>query len=84
MLVWEDGPFELLFKFRAWLNVEEPEKNEGAKYTLSLLFGCIYCCSFWTALFFTVLYLISVKWSAIIALPFALSSFAFVMERIRD
>ena len=47
LVAWEDGPFDILSRFRGWLNV----RREG----LGKFITCQYCLSFWFALAFWLL-----------------------------
>jgi hypothetical protein len=81
LLVWEDGPFEVFAKLRHRLGVRYNNMNM-AYGTNWLAKGvvCPACASVWFGFFWAVLYLLwQPAW--MLALPFALSALAIVIER---
>jgi hypothetical protein len=83
LLVFEDGPFLLLMKMRSLIGVyydeySEPQGNNVFARALT----CVWCSSIWVALVFTVLYYFGLAFW--IAMPFALSAVAIIIERIVD
>jgi hypothetical protein len=83
LIVNEDGPFELLSKLRHALGVRYDEHSEvyGTNVIANAL-TCVWCASLWVAVFWAVLFLSYPKISLIIALPFALSAIAIMIERL--
>ena len=83
LLVFEEGPFMLLVKLRGWLGVYYDEYSEvQGKNAISKALTCVWCTSIWVALGFTVLYYFGLAFW--VALPFALSAAAIIIERIVD
>ena len=83
LIVNEDGPFELLLRLRYVLGVRYDEHSEvyGTNVIAKALM-CVWCASLWVAAFWAVLFLIYPKIGTIIALPFALSAVAIMIERL--
>ncbi len=83
LLVFEEGPFMLLVKMRSLLGVyyDEYSKPQG-KNVIARALTCVWCSSIWVALGFTVLYFYGLAFW--IAMPFALSAAAIIIERIVD
>lgn len=67
----EDGPFQIFAHLREWT-----ETNISAE-----LFNCLWCFSIWTGLILTVAYWYSPIYTRWIALPFALSAGAILIEK---
>ncbi len=76
----EDGPGDLLAKWRHWIGVRYDEHSVAyGTNVVSKAVCCIFCLSIWIGLFWAVLYLV---WplSIYLALPLALSAGAIVIE----
>jgi hypothetical protein len=82
LLVWEDGPFEVFARLRRLLGVRYDEKSQavGTNWFAKGVI-CPACASVWFGAFWAVAYLLwpDVWW---VALPFALSAGAMILERI--
>lgn len=50
LLVYDDGPFGLIFKFRAAIGVYDLDQAGESKSNLGKLFACPYCLGFWLAI----------------------------------
>lgn len=81
LLVWEDGPLEIFAKFRRVLGVRYDERNQpyGSNWLAKGVL-CPACASVWFGLAWSIAYFLwpDVWW---IALPFALSAGAMIVER---
>ncbi len=83
LLVFEEGPFMLLVKMRGLAGVYYDEYSEPqGKNVIARALLCVFCISFWIGLGFTVLYFYGLAFW--VALPFALSAAAIIIERIVD
>lgn len=69
LIVNEDGPFQMLAKFR-----------QGA-VKVTHLFECVFCLSVWLGLIAAIAYYLFPFWAVAVALPFALSGGAIVADR---
>lgn len=73
----------LLVKMRSWVGVYYDEFSEPqGKNVVARALLCVWCVSIWVALGFTVLYYFDLAYW--VALPFALSAAAILIERIVD
>lgn len=83
LLAREAGPFDLLSKLRYRLGVRYNERSQ-AYGTTSLSEGilCLWCNSVWIGIALTIAYLLIWQWVLWIALPFALSAGALLVEGI--
>lgn len=84
LLVNEEGPWDMLARIRHWLGVRYDQQSNA--YGLNMVaraLTCVWCASMWVAAFWVCLYLIfpMAKW---IAMPFALSAAAIMIERLVD
>jgi hypothetical protein len=50
LLVYDDGPLDLIFKLRAMMGVYDLDQNGESKTNLGKLFSCPYCVGFWLAI----------------------------------
>lgn len=50
LLVYDDGPFDLIFKLRTKIGVYNLDQNGESKSNLGKLFACPYCLGFWLAI----------------------------------
>ena len=50
LLVYDDGPFDLIFKARAKMGVYDLAENGEPKTSLAKLLACPYCAGFWVAI----------------------------------
>ena len=81
LLVWEDGPFEVFARLRKWLGVRYNDRNiaYGTNW-LAKGVVCPACASVWFGFFWAAFYLLwHPAW--MVALPFALSAGAIIVER---
>jgi len=49
LLVYDDGPFDLIFRFRARVGVYTLDQNGEPTSAVGKLFACPYCVGFWLA-----------------------------------
>ncbi len=93
MLVWEDGPFDVLERLRELFGVRysfgEGERIVSAalplwRTSIAKLFLCVYCMSLWCAFGFAFLYYIQPFLAVALAVPFALSTGAIALNRLCD
>lgn len=92
MLVWEDGPFEIFEKLRDKIGIGYDIAGErGVRSDLPLwrttvadLFLCVYCMSVWWGFGFAILYFIQPFLAVALAVPFALSTGAILVNRWCD
>ena len=74
MMVEEDGPWFIFYKFRERLKTRS---------MIGTLFACTWCLSVWIGAILTLSAIINERVTILIALPFALSATAiFITERI--
>ena len=83
LLALEDGPLAIFARFRRHVGVHYDEySNPSGTTELARGILCVWCNSMWIGLFWTGLYFVfrdAVLW---LALPFALSAGAVIVERI--
>ena len=78
----EEGPFDIVIKFRHWIGVRYDERSEAyGQNEFAKVFTCIYCLSVWLAIIATGLYWYNPVVTTWLAMPFALSAVAMVMKR---
>jgi len=83
LLVHEEGPFMLLVNMRSLLGVYYDEFSEvHGRNALAKALTCVWCTSLWVAIGFAALYYYGIAFW--VALPFALSAAAIIIERIVD
>jgi len=70
-LVKSSAPFNLFGRLRAWAG----EKKPG---NLAEMLDCIYCTSFWTALFWCIIWLTPLR---ILVYPFAVAGAGLMLHR---
>lgn len=81
LLVSEEGPFSVLAKFRFIIGVRYDELSRPiGTNVIADLFTCVWCASVWIGLFFAVIWYINNDIAIIIALPFAISSLAIIID----
>ena len=89
MFVWEDGPFDILETFREKIGVRYTVDNDRQaasgmplwRTTVVDVFLCVYCMSVWWSIFFAILYYIQPFLAVALAVPFALSTGAIMVNR---
>lgn len=64
LLVYDDGPFDLIFKFRDWIGAYDRNEAGEAQSHFGKFFSCVYCVGFWLAL--PAAFVISVSTSSLI------------------
>lgn len=86
MLVNEDGPANIFERLRYRVGVRRSPDNpdfsfaENPDAILPNLFLCVYCMSVWVAIFWSIAVLLHTGVTLILALPFALSAVAILLE----
>lgn len=82
----QHGPFCLLDKIRVIAGMHYDVLSNPVTEPGSLADGltCVYCSSSWIGLVFTILFLASPTVAFYIALPFAFSTIAILIERIHS
>lgn len=88
LLVREAGPFHIFEKLRELTGITHDEDGNileipDDRFWVELL-SCIWCCSIWVAIGWTVLWLIIPENSVWIALPFALSAGGLIAEAVQN
>ena len=81
LFVSENGPLDIFVKFRFIIGVRYDSLSQpvGTNF-IADLFTCVWCASVWFGLFFAVLWFINADAAIILALPFALSAVAILIE----
>lgn len=81
LLVYEDGPFEIFerLRHRAGVVYNEHSQREGTN-DLAKGLTCLWCVSVWVSAFWVVLLALS-GWCLWLALPFAISGGAVLVEQ---
>ena len=86
LLVDEAGPFRIFVKLREMAGIQHDADDIPSMIPdgfFAGIFTCVWCCSVWSGLFWTLISLLSFGW--LLALPFALSSFAvFFQEKLNS
>jgi hypothetical protein len=86
MLVNEDGPYAIVANFRQLLGVRYDDYSQV--YGISMpgkLLTCVYCTSVWVSLAYVIIWLVCGSTvSVAIALPFALSAVAVIVNNYID
>jgi len=85
LLVNEDGPWEVFTKLRDILGVrfDEHSKAYGTN-VISRMLACIWCLTPWLGLLVTLGYWLHPVAATWVAMPFALSTIAIVVERMAN
>ncbi|KKM90677.1 hypothetical protein LCGC14_1236310 [marine sediment metagenome] len=83
MLSYEIGPFSVFFRLRGLLGFDQFDNGEeiAPDTFFGNLFACVWCLSFWIAIGVWIAYRLWTP-TLIIAVPFALSAVAIMVERI--
>lgn len=84
LFVQEDGPFDVFVKLRELAGIEHDENKEPYIIPDNFFAGilsCVWCCSMWAALLWGVIYLLFPVWSLKIAMVFAFSTIAIVIDK---
>ena len=84
LLVDEPGPFRIFVRLRSMVGITHDEDDNVAIIPDGFLPGilsCVYCCSIWIGLFWTLMQL--VPFAFYIALPFALSAVAIKLIQLK-
>ena len=78
MFVNEKGPKNIFLNIRYWAGIEHegmiPDNFFGG------VLSCVWCTSIWIAFFFTTFFLISAKWSLVVAVSLSLSTIAILID----
>jgi len=84
-LVNELGPGELMEQFRAWIGVRYDERSvRYGENVFAELFICVWCMSFWVGIAWSVLYVLAPSATPLLALPWALSAGAIMIEQVTN
>ena len=83
LLVVEEGPFDILAKFRSFIGIRYDELSTPyGTNVIADAFTCIWCASMWIAILFSIVYYIHAHFAIMLALPFAISTVAIIVEKI--
>lgn len=87
LFVNEKGPWMVFLNIRKRAGIGHDD--QGNPYMIPDTFfaqvlSCIWCFSIWVSFFFTTFWLLSPEWSLKLAVPFALSGVACLIELIRN
>ena len=81
LLAYEDGPYNILVKFRFKLGIGYDEyANQVGTSMIAKLFMCVWCLSLWVGLIVTLLYICLQDIALFALLPFALSAVAIIIH----
>lgn len=81
ILIAEDGPYDLIAKFRALVGVRYDERSVAyGTNTLAILFTCIWCMSIWVSTVLSALLFYAPKFGAFVNLILAGSALAIMFE----
>ena len=83
MLLYERGPFDLFIEIREGIGIGHYQDGKPSSYPetfFGLLFSCVYCMSVWIAGAFVLLALLSQLIAYWLALPFAVSALAMLID----
>jgi len=92
LLVSEDGPFDILFRFRKLIGfqvspsypLDETDFEWLPQNKLAELFACVWCISIWIGLGFYVGFMITPTTTLYVALPLSLSAIAVVINLLTE
>ena len=84
LLANENGPGDVFDKLRTKLGVEVDTYGKHGTTTLSKLIVCVWCSSVWFGLFAAVAYYLAPRETVWVALVFALSAGAVLVEETLD
>lgn len=87
LLVSEKGPFGLFARIREWVGIEEMRVNNSPEIYKAVpdtffgqLLDCVWCCSIWVGIGWTVFYWLTPVVAVWLGLPLALSAVAIWFE----
>lgn len=83
LFVNERGPADLFLKIRAFAGISMDENGVAIEIPDTFLAGvlsCVWCSSMWIAFFWTALWLLQPEWSLKLAVPFAFSGGAVLID----
>ena len=86
LFVNERGPFDVFVKFRVVSGITVDEDGVSIEIPdtfFAQVLSCVWCASIWVAFWWTGLWLISPEWALKIAVPFAMSGGAVLLETWR-
>jgi hypothetical protein len=83
LITYESGPFEIFDKFRVVIGVKQGEYGSYGENELAKGVACLWCNSVWIGVMWAVFFALS-DWSIWIALPFALSGGAILIEKLKE
>lgn len=84
MFVREEGPFRIFRHFREILGISHDLHGEITIIPdrfLAQAFSCVWCLSMWVGVFWAAFWLTFPEWSLKIAIPFAFSALAVVVDK---
>lgn len=87
MLVHERGPGDVFMHIREFCGITHDETGEKIIIPDGFfpgVFSCLWCCSVWIGLFFSLWALVGSVWAIWLAVPFALSAGAIGWEKMLD
>ena len=84
LFVNETGPLDIFVRIRKLSGIEHDE--EGIPYLIphnlfAGILSCVWCCSIWISIFWTVFWFFSPNLSMICAVPFTLSALAILLNK---
>lgn len=84
LFVREDGPTYIFRHLREKIGITHDEQGVPVIIPdtfLAGVFSCVWCFSIWVAFFWTIFWLMLPEWSLKIAVPFAMSGVAILIDR---
>jgi hypothetical protein len=86
LLVQEDGPFRIFRRLRELTGIQHDDDLGGDIYLvpdtfLAGILSCVWCCSIWAAIVWTLLWFLIPDISIWMAIPFGISGGAILMDK---
>lgn len=83
MLVEEDGPYDWFETWRTKLGTNSEARHPNPHIdNIRGIFECVYCMSVWISFFFAALHNFNNSFAFYLALPFALSALAILLDKL--
>lgn len=82
LMVFDDGPFDLLRKIRAWAGTERLDEDGRPRTNLGRLLACTWCAGVWTALFCVGLACLPAPWPWLLLGPWAVAGVGILLDRV--